>query len=358
MRAIFTKLSCCICLAVLTGWAIRLPEAHAAISVTAVKLSPTGPQFIGPGQPTLTFTATVSGTGAGNLPSSINFRACDDDLGTSNDTLVDSTLPVSSTASGGSFSIPKSFSLSCLDIGGNEHVVVGDSSSHTSHSNGAQVFARSPDACSTPSGGGIDSSPDVQVTCDFVAPTCTATVTPTHELHVTVQDSASGLRSFQIIPEGATGGNLLGCSSTSLNLSGSAPSITPGTPSVNAVFTRADSTKGARLIAKVTDVAGNFACCDPELLDVQAKTGFPRIQTLDDIPRSESRVDIINGSPGLQILGVVVNRALFQVVLLKDNEEKSLDLSRVMKESNTIVFIAGGKSGGSATILIAEPTSG
>jgi Activator of Hsp90 ATPase homolog 1-like protein len=82
----------------------------------------------------------------------------------------------------------------------------------------------------------------------------------------------------------------------------------------------------------------------------------PHTDTYSDLPQSENKVTIKNGTPGLTHLRIQVNEKKFEIAGLADDEELTLDISSalVAGNKNTIVLIPLGKPGGSSTVLIHE----
>lgn len=117
--------------------------------------------------------------------------------------------------------------------------------------------------------------------------------------------------------------------------------------------TKIDQTKRARVEARVTDLAGNVAICDPILLLIVRQNGESLADVNNDVPRAEDKVTVTNGTPGVKNLEVRVNGTKFKLNGLKDGEERTLDISSAMVDgNNTVTFKATGKPGGWANVMI------
>ena len=87
---------------------------------------------------------------------------------------------------------------------------------------------------------------------------------------------------------------------------------------------------------------------------VVRERGRPATATFSGLPRAESKVQVLNGTPGIRNLLVTVNGVRFRLAGLRDGEERSLDVSSAMRpgDGNVIALAAEGKPGGSATVVI------
>jgi hypothetical protein len=69
----------------------------------------------------------------------------------------------------------------------------------------------------------------------------------------------------------------------------------------------------------------------------------------------ESRVSIVNDTPGLTRLRLIVDGKSLDVTDLEDGEEREVDVTSLMhRADNTITLVAIGKPGGKAVVLIAD----
>lgn len=178
---------------------------------------------------------------------------------------------------------------------------------------------------------------------DFTKPRCPITLNdpgPPARIEVTIQDTGSGLAEILV--------------TRSENADTVVPPFTVGTNDpVILSSTKIDQTQRARVEARVTDLAGNVALCDPILVLVVRDNNTPAVQSHNDVPFIEDTVTVTNGTPGLNSIEVVVNGTKFKVHL-KDGEEKTLDISSALVPGdNNVVTLRGlGKKGGSANVMI------
>ncbi|MGE3706788.1 MAG: hypothetical protein AB7I13_16070, partial [Vicinamibacterales bacterium] len=80
------------------------------------------------------------------------------------------------------------------------------------------------------------------------------------------------------------------------------------------------------------------------------------IQTFTDLPYADHIVTIVNGTPGLRALDVVVNGRVFRARRLDDGEVVRLDVSGAMRQGNdnVVTLVPRGRPGESADVTIAE----
>ncbi len=165
---------------------------------------------------------------------------------------------------------------------------------------------------------------------------------PPARIEVTIKDTGTGLAEILV--------------TRSENADTVVPPFTVGTNDpVVLSATKIDQSKRARVEARVTDLAGNVALCDPILtvVEIGSKTGTAAVQTHADVPQAEDTVTVSNGSPGLKHLEIVVNNKKFKVHDLADGEERIVDISSAMIPGDNVVTLRGqGKDGSSASVLI------
>lgn len=133
------------------------------------------------------------------------------------------------------------------------------------------------------------------------------------------------------------------------------PPFTPGTNDpVIVKATKIDQSQRSVVQLRVFDVAGNSVTCDPVITLVIRENGKPVTQAFNDIPQAESKVQILNGSPGLKSLLVTVNGVRYRVDGLKDGEQRTIDVAASMRpgNQNSVTLTAHGKPGGSAMVII------
>lgn len=179
---------------------------------------------------------------------------------------------------------------------------------------------------------------------DFTKPRCPITLNdpgPPARVEVTIQDTGTGLAEILV--------------TRSENADTVVPPFAVGTTDpVILSSTKIDQTKRARVEARVTDLAGNVALCDPILTRVEIGGKSEEIkQTHADVPRAEDTVTVTNGKPGLKKLEIVVNGKRFKVNGLKDGEETVVDISSALVDGDNVVTLdASGKKGSYADVLI------
>lgn len=179
---------------------------------------------------------------------------------------------------------------------------------------------------------------------DTAKPRCPITLNdpgPPARVEVTISDAGTGLAEIVV--------------TKSENADTVVPPFTVGTNDpVILSSTKIDQTKRARVEARVTDLAGNVAICDPILTLVVRDSNSPIVQTHADVPQVEDTVTVTNGAPGLKNLDIVVNGTKFKVTGLKDNEEKTIDISSALLpgENNVVTLEGRGKKGSSASVMI------
>jgi hypothetical protein len=178
---------------------------------------------------------------------------------------------------------------------------------------------------------------------DHTKPRCpiTAIAGPPAQVQVAVQDTGSGLASVVV--------------TKSENADTPVPPFTVGTTDpVNITATKIDQTRTARVELVATDLAGNSATCDPYLvLLIRDKQQEAQSGAIPNVPREENKVTITNGKPGVATVEVTVNGTKFKTSGIKDNEQRTIDISSAMTDGNNVVsFKVTGKPGGSANVMI------
>lgn len=165
---------------------------------------------------------------------------------------------------------------------------------------------------------------------------------PPARIEVTIQDTGTGLAEILV--------------TRSENADTVVPPFTVGTNDpVVLTATKIDQTQRSRVEARVTDLAGNVAICDPILLLlVRDQSGSASLSAGTDVPRAEDKVTITNGTPGLKKIEIVVNGQTFKVTGLKDGEETTVDISPAMVDgdANQVDFHVKGKPGSFANVMI------
>jgi hypothetical protein len=164
---------------------------------------------------------------------------------------------------------------------------------------------------------------------------------PPAHVEMTVQDTGTGLAEIVV--------------TKSENADTVVPPFTVGTTGQVVVSsTKIDQTQKARVEARVTDLAGNVALCDPILLLAIRDKNQSALAAVPDVPRAEDHVTVTNGAPGVATFEIQVNGQKFKVSGLKDREERTIDVSSAMVDgdSNRIEIKVTGKPGGWANVMI------
>jgi hypothetical protein len=156
-----------------------------------------------------------------------------------------------------------------------------------------------------------------------------------------VRDVASGLASVRVT--GAT------------NAAVATPTFPSGfrDPAV-VVATKINQTQKSTLALRATNVAGQSLSCDPIVAQLVVDEQQRPVEIFDDLARTDSRVLVANGDPGLQRIDLFVNSRRFQLDDLRANETRRLDLSNAMQSNphNRIVLVGHGRDGSSAVVVI------
>jgi hypothetical protein len=182
--------------------------------------------------------------------------------------------------------------------------------------------------------------------CESEPPSCFLSAIlpgPPTKIKVTTQDTGSGLAS--ITPLIAT------------NATVTIPPFTIGsTDPIVVTGTKIDQSKKAQVELAVKDVAGNVTTCDPVLTLLARENNKPTTETLTGIPEIESQITVFNGSPGMHVIVIKVNRFTYVLQGLRDKETRSLDVSAAMRRGhkNTVTLTGWGKRGATAEVIISE----
>lgn len=112
--------------------------------------------------------------------------------------------------------------------------------------------------------------------------------------------------------------------------------------------------QSVQIFLKIYDDNGNFIICDPLTVNVVRDKGKPQTQVFSEIPQEEDVITLKNDDPGLKNLDIKINKKLFRIKELKDNETRIIYVSSAMNSdnNNTISFTPHGKPGGSAEVTI------
>jgi hypothetical protein len=204
---------------------------------------------------------------------------------------------------------------------------------------------------------------------DATPPACGSPTTGTdaqgHKtLSVKVRDTGNGIagQGMKTVEVTKLTNATIALSPSPSSTSGSARTYTPPTTAaVTVTATKIDEALSSQLALKLTDASGNVTNCDPVSLSVGRNTGKPDTMMLTGISHAESTLTVVNATPGLTQLDVVVNGQGFKLTPLRDGETRTLDVSSAMKPgtANTIALSARGKPGGGADVLVSDaPAAG
>jgi hypothetical protein len=230
----------------------------------------------------------------------------------------------------------------CTDPGGSGTATCSPSTTVTATGT-TQVTGTATDAA------GNTTTATQAVKIDKTRPTCVLSGSGTDAtghtfILITVQDSQSGLGSVLVTEHN--------------NANVAVPAFAVGATN-QMVITATKITQGtsSQVALNVTDAVGNVTSCDPILTEVgnDGPGGVPRRETFHHVARAESHVTILNGTPGLDAVKLVVNGKVFEERRLADGESRSVDVSSAMhRGNNTITVVAQGRDQGTAVILIAD----
>jgi hypothetical protein len=164
---------------------------------------------------------------------------------------------------------------------------------------------------------------------------------PPTQAIVTIQDTGSGLASIVV--------------TKSNNADTPVPPFTVGTTDpVTVTATKIDQTKSSQVSITVTDQAGNQAVCDPIQTMLVRDPNQPENQTFRSVPQAESKISIMNGTPGLRSVEAWVNGAKYKAKDLKSGENTVIDITSALHagENNVVTLKGKGPKGATADIII------
>jgi hypothetical protein len=164
---------------------------------------------------------------------------------------------------------------------------------------------------------------------------------PPAQVVATIQDTATGLASIVV--------------TKSENADTPVPPFTVGTKDpVVVTATKIDQSQRARVEMVATDLAGNQMVCDPIQALISRDDNRPEAQTFRDVPRVEDKITVMNGTPGLKKVEIVVNGVKFKVKELRDGDSTMIDVASAMHdgEDNVVSINGSGKKGSWANIVI------
>jgi hypothetical protein len=141
-----------------------------------------------------------------------------------------------------------------------------------------------------------------------------------------------------------------------LTVVGQSTSITAGATRLEVVATKINGSQSATVNVEVRDFCGGQGNFDPVFTELKVQQGGVVRQSFSNIPAAEHYVGVVNGTPGLAWLSILVNGQVFALNPLTDGQSVLLDLGAAMGEGNTnVVVLAGqGVAGASASITIGD----
>ncbi len=160
-----------------------------------------------------------------------------------------------------------------------------------------------------------------------------------------VQDADTGLASINIVYAG----------NATVDISPS--SFYGSTAAVTVTATQVDPNQGGfGLTFDAVDLLGLTTTCDPVAGLLVRESGRAGTQTFTGLMQAESTVTISNGTPGAQVVDLLVNGVPFIVTGLSAGEVRTLDVSTAMLPgtTNVISATARGRPGATATVLISN----
>ncbi len=141
-----------------------------------------------------------------------------------------------------------------------------------------------------------------------------------------------------------------------LTVVGQSTSITAGATRLEVVATKINGSQSATVNVEVRDACGGQGNFDPVFTELKVQQGGVVRQSFSNLPAAEHYVGIVNGTPGLAWLSILVNGQVFALDPLADGQSVLLDVGAAMGEGNTnVVVLAGqGVAGASASITIGD----
>ena len=187
----------------------------------------------------------------------------------------------------------------------------------------------------------------VQVPTDTTPPECALFAAGTDAngkkyIDIRTRDTGSGLASITVLK--------------SVNANTVVPPFVVGTTGVVMVRgTKIVQSSGSVVELRVTDVAGNSVVCDPVLTVVLRGSGEDS-QTHSGLPAAESKILVVNDTPGVRHMDFTVNGVRFRLRNMADGGTYSLNVASAMKpgNANTITIDSKGPKGGSALVVISD----
>jgi hypothetical protein len=162
-------------------------------------------------------------------------------------------------------------------------------------------------------------------------------------IKVAARDIASGLQSIKVL--------------TATNATVSLPQFPTGSRNPAVVTaTKVNSGHSAVLKLEVINRAGKTLTCDPVVAELTDQRGENSRQVFSNLRQAESKVQLINGTPGLDRVRLRVNGRRFELDAVENGEQRSVDVASAMRPGadNTLVVRAYGPRGGRAALVITD----
>ena len=141
-----------------------------------------------------------------------------------------------------------------------------------------------------------------------------------------------------------------------LTVVGQSTSISAGATRLEVVATKINGSQSSTVNVEVRDACGGQGNFDPVFTELKVQQGGVVRQSFSNIPAAEHYVGVVNGTPGLAWLSILVNGQVFALNPLADGQSVLLDVGAAMGEGNTnVVVLAGqGVAGANASITIGD----
>jgi hypothetical protein len=141
-----------------------------------------------------------------------------------------------------------------------------------------------------------------------------------------------------------------------LTVVGQSTSISAGATRLEVVATKVNGSQSSTVNALVRDACGSQGNFDPVFTDMKVQQGGVVRQSFSDLPAAEHYVGVVNGTPGLAWMSILVNGQVFALNPLADGQSVLLDVGAAMGEGNTNVLVLAGQgvAGASASITIGD----
>jgi hypothetical protein len=146
---------------------------------------------------------------------------------------------------------------------------------------------------------------------------------------------------------------------TGINLTHRTP-LPPNTTVLVLTAQKADDAAPAAANALVIDTCGRGKSFDPVITTLTVTSGQRVQQRCEGILAAEHFLQVVNGTPGLKWLEVVLNGHVFRLTSLTDGQHLAADLRQAMHEGdkNALVLTGGGDAGSSALVLLTDTPAG